>query len=80
MITAAELARRLADLPTANTPAVQLFLELMIETDVESVVARREEIEATCEGLERQIESAKGIAERCQRLPSVPSKQIPTGF
>jgi len=76
----AELAERLRGVGTANVPAVRLLLELQGETDVESVVARREEIEAACAELETQIDAAKGIVERCERLRPVPSREVPAGF
>jgi hypothetical protein len=77
---AEEIARRLAGLPPADVPAVRLLLELQGETDVEAVVARRKEIEAACVELEKQIGAAKGLAERCQGLRPIPSKQVPVGF
>ncbi len=82
MILASELARRLAQTPPADVPAVRLFVEMRSGggLDVTQLLARREEIEAAADRLEEQVAAAQEIVERCGQIQPIPSRRVPPGI
>ncbi len=82
-LTCSDVAARLAALPPADVAAVRLYLELQPAADaldLETIEARREDVERALRELDKQVALTQGIVRRCQELTPVPSRQVPDGI
>ncbi len=81
-LTPAELAARLVQAPSADVPAVRLFLAIKATggLDVPQLLERREEIEAVAQQLAEQTKAARAIGKRCEKLRPRPTRCVPAGI
>ena len=80
---ARDLAAALSALPAADVAAVRLYLELQPAADaldLETIEARRDDVERALRDLDKQVTLTQGIVRRCQELAPVPSRQVPDGI
>jgi len=82
-MTGADLAALLRPIPTADVPAVRLYLELTAaggDFNFPRLIERRDEVETAVDQLHRQLISVEKMIGRCQQLRPRPAAVVPDGI
>jgi len=79
-VTAAELAARLAAVPSADVAVVALYLELGQAETLHEYLTRWDEINQALTGITTQLDTTKRIGFQCKQLPSRPALIPPPGL
>jgi hypothetical protein len=78
-----DLAALLRPVPTADVPAVRLYLELTAaggDFDLQRLGERRAEVETAVDQLQRQLISVQKMLKRCRQLRPRPAAGVPDGI